>query len=147
MQYTTVIEIDLDREKVAELFANPSNYSSWQDSLIKQEIVEGEPGKIGTRTKIEHKLGKRKIEMIETITGSDLPNLFTATYVGKGVWNEAINRFSRVKGNKTRWEMKSEFRFSGFMWVMSKLLPMMFKKQTRRTMLAFKNYAEKRNNS
>ena len=87
-------------------------------------------------------MGNREINMIETVTRRELPDRFTATYEAKGVWNEAYNYFSESDENQTTWKMETEFRCSGLMWVMTNLMPGMFKKQTQATMEAFKAFAE-----
>ena len=142
MKYTTTVEIYLPRGKVVEIFDNQDNYSSWQESLVALEHLEGAPGQVGSTTRLEHKMGKREVTMIETVTQRDLPETFTATYEAKGVWNEAVNRFSESEDGGTRWEMNTEFRCTGVMWLMTTLMPGMFKKQTQATMEAFKSFVE-----
>ena len=144
MKYTTYVEIDVPRAEVVGLFDNPDNMNAWQESLVGSERLEGEPGQVGTRTRLSHKMGKREIEMLETVTVRELPDLFTATYEAKGVWNIAVNRFTELDGGRTRWEIDTEFRCSGVMWIMTKLMPGMFKKQTQSVMDAFKTFAEAR---
>ena len=80
--------------------------------------------------------------MIETITQRDLPDLFAATYEAKGVWNEAIHRFSDSPTGGTHWELETEFRFSGIMWLIAKVMPKMFRKETMASMQRFKAFAE-----
>ena len=142
MKYTTRVVIELPRARVVELFENPDHYKDWQESLVSQERIDGEPGQVGTRTKLLHKMGKREVEMLETITKRDLPENFTATYEAPGVWNLAVNRFSEPDPERTTWEMDTEFRCKGIMWVMTTFMPGMFKKQTQATMEAFKAFAE-----
>ena len=72
---------------------------------MSQERLEGEPGQVGTRTRLLHKMGRREVEMLETVTRRDLPEVFIATYEAKGVWNEANNRFSEQGTNRTNWVM------------------------------------------
>ena len=81
--------------------------------------------------------------MVETVTRRELPDRFVATYEAPGVWNEADNYFYALDEGATRWEMHTEFRCRGVMWLMTTLAPWMFKKQTLATMRAFKDYVEK----
>ena len=106
------------------------------------ELKEGNAGQVGARTALDHKMGSREVSMLETITRRELPDRFTATYEAPGVWNEADNFFSEIDENRTAWKMDSEFRCSGIMWLMTNLMPGMFKKQTKATMEAFKAFAE-----
>ena len=142
MKYTTTVEIDVPRERVTALFANPDHYADWMESLVGLERLDGEPGQVGTRTRLDHKMGKRAVTMTETVTVCDLPDLWRATYEADGVWNEAVNRFTDLDGARTRWVMDTEFRCKGIMWLMTTLMPGMFKKQTQATMEAFKAFAE-----
>lgn len=144
MKYTESIEINLPRERTAELMVDPDKLKEWMPELIGQEIIEGEPGTEGARTKLVLKMGKREMEMIETITRLDLPATYTAEYDARGVWNEVENRFEDLDG-KTRLVCVSEFRFSGFMKVIGFLFKGSFPKETRRYLNAFKEWAESRN--
>ena len=142
MKYSTTVEIDLPRGRVVALFDDAERYPAWQESLVGMERLEGEPGQVGTRTHLRHKMGRREITMLETVVRRDLPDVLSATYEAKGVWNQAINQFADLGGGRTRWMIETEFRCSGFMWLMTRLMPGMFKKQTRAVMEAFKTYAE-----
>ena len=80
--------------------------------------------------------------MIETIITRDLPDEFSGTCDAKGVHNIVRNYF-HDQGDRTRWVLDSDFRFHGMMRLMSLFMPSsMFKKQTRQTMDAFKQFAE-----
>ena len=46
-------------------------------------------------------MGKREIEIIETVTVHKPPEEFAATYEAPGVWNLVENRFIDVGGRKT----------------------------------------------
>ena len=142
MKYTTTVEIDLSRESVVELFDNQENYNKWQESLMSLELLEGEPGQVGTRTRLVHKMGPRKIDMIETVTKREFPDLFVATYEADNGWNEAINRFSILDEDRTQWTIETEFRFTGAMKLMASLMPSMFEKETQKVMESFKAFAE-----
>ena len=111
------------------------------ESLVSMEVLEGEPGKVGTKTRLVHKMGKREVVMLETISHRENPALLIATYEADGVWNQAVNRFEEEDG-KTRWVMETEFKCKGIMWLMTTLMPGMFRKQTQKTMEAFQAFME-----
>ena len=142
MKYTTEIEINLPREKVIELFDNTENLKKWQEGLISFENFEGEPGQVGAKSNLKYKMGKREIEMVETITKRDFPDEFFGTYETKGVWNEVKNYFTEEGDDLTKWRLDTEFKGSGMMKIMMFLAPGMFKKQTLKSMNDFKNFAE-----
>ena len=87
-------------------------------------------------------MGKREIEMIETITTRNLPDEFSGTYEAKGVFNILKVTFVKVSDTKTKYITEEEFQFKGFMKLMAFLMPGAFKKQSLKYMTAFKNFAE-----
>lgn len=145
MKYTTEIEINQPVNKVVELFDNPDNMKEWMEGLQSFETISGTPGEEGAKAKLKYKMGKREIEMIETITKRNLPDEFTGTYEAKGVFNIVKNRFIPIGDNKTKYVTEQEFQFSGFMKMMGIFMPGAFKKQSLKYMIAFKEFAEKQN--
>jgi hypothetical protein len=144
MKYTTEIVLDIPRSKVIEFFDNPENMKFWQEGFISYEHINGEPGEVGSQMRLKYDMGKRKIDMIETISSRDLPDEFNAIYETKGVWNEVKNFFYE-EGNTTRMVTENEFRFSSiFMKMMGIIMPGAFKKQTLKYAEAFKAFAEKK---
>ncbi|MDG2258714.1 MAG: hypothetical protein P8L68_09510 [Paracoccaceae bacterium] len=106
------------------------------------EHVSGEAGQPGNVHKLYHKMGKREMEMIETITENDMPKRFVATYESGGVWNIVENDFTENSDGTTHWHIDTEFRCTGFMRIMTALMPFMFKKQTAKMQTDFKAFAE-----
>ena len=93
MKYTLETEIHLPREEVIKLFDNQENCFKWQEGLQSFEHVSGEPGQPGAKSRLVYQMGKRRIEMMETITARNLPDEFRGTYDAKGVHNIVENRF------------------------------------------------------
>ncbi len=141
MKYQKEVLLNLPRERVIELFDNPENLPKWQKGLESFELIEGQAGQVGAKSKMVYLMGKRRVEMIETVTVRNLPDEFSGTYETKGGWNSVENYFTEEEG-KTRWLMKTEFKFSGFMKLIAFLMPGMFKKETAKQMNAFKSFAE-----
>jgi len=91
MNYSTTIDIDLPIDRVIELFDNPDNMKKWQPQLESFEHVSGESGKPGAKSKLKYKMGKREVEMIETITVNNLPDEFSGTYgIRQYAWSSYI---------------------------------------------------------
>lgn len=145
MKYTVDIDIDLPREKVIELFDNPDNMPKWQPELISFQPLSGEPGQKGATSKLIYKMGKREVEMIETITERKLPDVFAGTYETQGVLNINANRFEALSESRTKWISENEFKFSGFMSIMALFMKGSFKKQTGKYLEQFKAFAESSN--
>jgi hypothetical protein len=142
MRYTVSIELELPRDRVVELFDDPQNMPRWQEGLRSFEPLEGEPGQPGARSRLVFQMGKRRIEMIETITERSLPELFSATYDTKGVHNVVHNRFVELSPQRTRWESENEFRFQGSMRIVGFLFKGAFPKQSLKYLQDFKAFAE-----
>ncbi|MDH7444335.1 SRPBCC family protein [Aquimarina sp. 2201CG14-23] len=142
MEYTNKIEIALPRDQVVAKFDNEENMKHWQKGFVGMEHLSGEKGKTGATAKLSYKMGKREIEMIETITLLDLPEAFHLTFDAKNVYNIQENHFEELPNGHTRWISKNEFRFSGFMKIMGFLMPGAFRKQSLTYMQDFKTFAE-----
>ncbi|MDW3646937.1 MAG: SRPBCC family protein [Bacteroidia bacterium] len=142
MKYTLEILIDRSRDQVIELFDNPDNMKHWQEGFVSMTHMSGTAGEIGAKSKLFYKMGKREVEMVETITKRDMPREFTATYETPTVWNEVSNHFEKVGGRQTKWISHVDFKFRGFMKLMAFFLPGAFKKQSFKFMQDFKTFAE-----
>ena len=142
MRYETEVLINLPRERVIELFDSFENLKKWQEGLISFEHISGEPGQPGAKTRLLYDMGRRRMEMIETIIERNLPEEFSGTYDASGVHNIVRNYFYD-EGEQTRWALDSEFQFRSFMRIMSLFIPnSKFHEQTRSSMEAFKRFAE-----
>ena len=142
MKYRSEIIIDLPRDQVIEKFDNPENMKYWQEGLISYEFMDGEPGQEGSTMKLRYKMGKRDLEMTETITKRNLPDEFHGTYDAGMVFNRQWNYFKEER-DKTRWISESEFKFSGFMKIMALFMgKRAFQKQSYKFMEDFKSFAE-----
>lgn len=142
MKYTCEIEIGLPVSRVVELFDSVENLKKWQPGFVSFEPISGMTGQVGAKSLLRYKMGKREIEMIETITVKNLPHEFSGTYEAKGVWNEAKNFFIPLDEHRTLYKSENEFRFSGFMKLIGLLMPGSFKKQSMKYLELFKKFAE-----
>ncbi len=142
--YTNEVIIDAPKARVVELFNDSSNLKEWQEGFISMESIEGEPGTVGSKHKMHYKMGKRDIEMIETITKMDLPDTFSATYEAKNVFNCIDNHFEEYEDGKTRYWTKNEFKLSGMMTIFGWMMPGAFKKQSQKYLDDFKAFVEKK---
>jgi uncharacterized membrane protein len=145
MKYTSEIVINKPIEKVVELFDNPENMGKWMEGLLSFEHLSGKQGQPGAKSRLKFKMGKREIEMIETIVTRNLPDEFTGTYEAQGVYNLVKNRFVKISDNKTKYLSETEFQFKGLMKLMGLLMPGAFRKQSMKYLSDFKNFVENQN--
>ena len=142
MKYTTEIVVDVPREEFIKKMDDPDNMKHWQQGLIGYEKLSASPGQEGSRMSLSYEMGKRKMDLVETIIKKNLPEEIHMTYETKGVHNIQKNYF-KEEDEKTRWVSESEFQFSGFgMKLMGFLMPGAFKKQSLKYMQDFKAFAE-----
>ena len=142
-KYQNEVIINAPRERVIELFDSSENLKEWQEGFISMEPLEGVPGTVGSKHTMRYKMGKREIEMIETITKKDLPDLFSGTYEAKNVFNSIDNHFEDLSDGRTRYWTENEFKLSGMMSLFGWLMPGAFKKQSQKYLDNFKDYVER----
>lgn len=143
MKYTCETTIRLPRQRVIELFDNPENLKYWMPGLEKFEHINGEPGKPGAQSRLEFKMGKRKMVMIETITVRNLPHEFSGTYEVNNVYNEVKNFFEELPDGTTKYSTENHFRFSGVMKIFAFFMGSAFRKTSQDYLERFKAFAEK----
>ncbi len=144
MKYTNEITVKLPLEEFIKKFDSTENLKHWQRGLVSTEHISGNPGQYGAKMKLIYKLGKRKMELIETVIHRNLPHEFHSTYDAKGIHNIQDNYFEETPEGSTKWTSKSEFIPLGFtMRLMMLLMPGAFKKQSLQYMKDFKNFVEK----
>lgn len=143
MKYKCEVTIDAPVEKVSKAFLDPKGIYEWMEGLESTELLEGEEGKKGAKTRLNFQTGKRSFSMVETIWENNLPEAFSTSYVMGTVTNNMTVTFQKIDENRTRYLSKQEFIFDSFgMKMMGKLAPGLFKKQTLKYMKSFKAYVE-----
>ena len=143
MKYNIELIINLPRDKVIRKMDNVDNMKHWQRGLTSAEHISGTPGEVGAKMQLNYKFGKREMQLIETISKRDFPREFHANYDAKGMHNVQENFFEETTDDKTKWISKCEFIPTNFMMkMMTTLMPGVFKKQSRKYMDDFKNFAE-----
>jgi hypothetical protein len=143
MKYNIELIINLPRDKVIRKMDNVDNMKHWQRGLTSAEHISGTPGEVGAKMQLNYKFGKREMQLIETISKRDFPREFHANYDAKGMHNVQENFFEETPDDKTKWISKCEFIPTNFMMkMMTTLMPGVFKKQSKKYMDDFKNFAE-----
>lgn len=142
MKYIQEITINKPRKEVVEKYSNPDNMKHWQRGFVFMKPINGKMGEEGSQNLLKYDMGKREVEMTETIIKNNLPDEYSATYEAKGVYNYQINKFSPTMEKNTLWVTDNEFKFSGFMKLFGWFMPGAFKKQSRKYMEDFKAFVE-----
>ncbi len=147
MKYTCTVDIDLDIDKVASLWADERYFKQWQDGFQSIELLTGLAGAVGATSRIVYQQGKRKMELTETVLSNNLPQEKKALYEHIHMINTQTTKFEPISENKTRYISEVEYtKFNGFMPnLMARLFPGMFRKQSQKWMNQFKAFAENSN--
>jgi carbon monoxide dehydrogenase subunit G len=143
MKYTVEIIINKSIEEVIALFDNPNNLNQWMEGLQSFKHLSGVQGQPGAKSELKFLMGKKEVEMIETILVRNLPDEFTGTYEAKGVYNLVKNKFVKISDTQTKYISENEFQLNGVMKIVGSLMPGMSKSQSMKYLTAFKNFAEK----
>ncbi len=143
MKYTVETTINAPIDEVIKRFDNAETMKEWMPGLVSFEHLSGTPGEVGAKSKLTYQMGKRTIEMVETITEKDLPRRFAGNYVAKGVYNEVGNGFEAIDETTTRHVSDQYFQFKGGMKLIGFLFPGAFKKQSQKYLDDFKNFVER----
>lgn len=144
MKYTSEIVVNLPLKEFIRKFDNPENKKHWQRGLVSVEHLSGEPGIAGTKMKLNYRIDKRNMEIIETVTHWKLPYEWHGIFSTKGIDNLQENYFEEVTPESTKWKSVCEFLPLNFlMRAMLWFMPKTLKKQSMLYMSDFKNFAEK----
>lgn len=142
MHYSQEVVINAPRDKVVELFTDPTQFAGWQPDLECYELVSGEQAQTGAVAELTTRAGSRVTGMTETIELSDLPDTLVVIYETHGVWNRNANTFIAETPDATCWISENEFKFTGARKALA-LLEGSFKKESQTVMDRFKAFAEK----
>lgn len=153
MKYTNSIEIDLPRERVAQLLADPAHLPKWLRGMVVHEPLTGAHGQLGTTSRVVMRSGQQEMELTETITRREPADLrripeevvvrFEREISGKGMWSVVRDRLTEADPTTTLWQQESEYRFSGLlMRAVAPLMPRTFRRQSQQHMEDFKEFAE-----
>jgi len=145
VKYTCSIDIDRPVREVIRLFNDPDNLRHWQPGLLSIDHLTGNPGEAGAQAKMHCRMGKREVEMIETILESESSNTFSASYETRGLVNISRSVFEPINEHRTRYISEQEFHFSGFMKLMGWFMPGAFRKESEKALERFKEFAESAN--
>lgn len=141
MKYEITVEIDQLLEPTVKELRSVDAAFKWMEGLKAFDLYEGELEEVGSVYKmVFDNKGKEQV-MFETILSFNPPKEITMLYEMGGVKNECINLFIEQDG-KTYYRMITSFKFPFVMRLFMWMFKPMFKKQTLKSMIAFKEYVE-----
>jgi hypothetical protein len=143
MKNKAEVVIHAPREKVLELWQSFEDQKKWQKGLESLELRNGKPGYIGTQTHYSYKMGRRRLNLQETLIQNNLPTEYQVLQESDDVVSRQKHYITEQEPGKTLWTTVSDTRFQSLgLKVISWLSPGLFQKEQQRTLEAFKAYVE-----
>jgi len=144
MKFTCSVVINAPREKVTSLFNDEKYLKEWQDGYQGSQLLSGESGKEGAKSKIIFLQGKRSMELLETIEVVDMPYEKTALYEHAHMTNSMQNIFEELENGHTKYSAHIHYtEFHGLVpRLMARFFPKLFKKQAQKWLDQFKHFVE-----
>jgi hypothetical protein len=146
LEYATEVLIDAPLGWVTDLFKDPANAVHWQPGLSHRRPLDGAPGQVGSRSVLVYMHNENSIEVTETIVSNNLPSEFTVTYDSPGIHNLVKSFFVEIDKTHTKWITIDQYELSGFQRLAASFRPDIFRRESRKYLQNFKNFAEKGHN-
>lgn len=143
MKYTTQIQIDKPIDTCFALIENIDHLKHWQSGLHSVEHISGTPRQVGAILQLNYLFDRQYLTLTETLTFKEKNKALHFNFDTKGIHNIQENYFEATDSNTTIWTCNNEFIPTSLSTrLMLLLIPRTFKKQTKKYLADFKNYAE-----
>ena len=142
MNYTVSNTINAPLEEVSKNFLDADGVKHWMEGLERIEHLSGTPGKIGAKSDFYFLHKGKEMKISETILEEDMPNQMKFSYQSQMGYNEVEMIFEKIDDSSVKQINNSYFELKGFMKLFGFLFKGMFKKQSMKFMVAFKEYVE-----
>jgi len=143
MKSIVELDVELPRERVATLFADPENSTAWMHDLAKYEPISGQLGAQGFKYRLTPKKGD--MVFVATVISNDLPNATSVDLRAARVSVAVTARFIAISPSRSRLVSVEVFTFKG---VVGKIMGLFaggaIRKAHREHMESFKRFAERR---
>lgn len=142
MKYTVSVIINRKREEVSDTLRSRKAAFEWMKGLKSFDLIEGKLEEDNSKYKMVFTNKGKETVMYETINRFAPPGVFDTTYTAGKVVNYCENKLIEQE-DQTKYEMTTSFEFPFPMNLFIWMFKPMFKKETLKGMLDFKNYLEK----
>ncbi len=142
MKHRAELIIDAPRALVWQLFDGPDNMQRWQPTLASFEHRSGTPGQPGAVSELVYEENGRRVVMTETITERREADFIAGRYDSAFGTTEIVNVFEALDDGRTRWQVWCNFRFRGFMMLLSLFRGGSIRRRTDADLARFKLLAE-----
>lgn len=144
MKFSCSTSVHLSKDQTIALYYDQEHFDKWQDGFKEKKLLEGVVSEVGSKSEILFDQNGRKLELIETILENKLPEYFVGQYDHIHMTNTMKTTFKELRNGGT--EITNEIHYTKFHstipWLMAKIFPSMFKRQTQKWLDQFKSFAE-----
>lgn len=138
------VEVSINRhiDRVSELFGNHENTIKWMNGLRSVELISGERGQPGARSRVQMVNGFISLNMTETVHVRDLPTEYSFRYDADSFTSHSRNCFKPVDDSKTIFTMSQTIKFKGALKMTGILAKGTIHSQMLENARSFKKFAE-----
>jgi len=136
------VNIGVPVHRAAELFGNADNTPKWMNGLRSVELLNGELGEPGSRSKVVVVNGFTTLKMVETVLEKDLPEQYVLTYESDTFNSRSTNRFFHVDERTSRFVMEQHIEFKGALKMAGFLAKNGIKGHMMKNAQSFRRFAE-----
>ena len=141
MKSVVQLDIDVPRERLASLFADPTLSTKWMDDIQRYEPISGQPGAPGSTYRLVPKQGD--MVFVATVIANDLPNESRLRLDAGNVSVAVTARYVAIAAERSRLVSEEVFTFKGLVGKLGGFLARgAIHRAHRRHMEAFKRFAE-----
>lgn len=145
MKSIVELEVDVPKNELAALFADPDNMTKWMDDLQRYEHIGGEAGMPGSQYRMVPKPGTSQMEFVATVTARNLPDEMGLRLESPTVDVAIRCIFAALSPHRTKLISEEVFTFRGlFNRIFGFLAQKDIKTHHRRHIESFKQFAESR---
>ncbi|HSK46653.1 MAG TPA: hypothetical protein VLA05_01460 [Coriobacteriia bacterium] len=141
MRYSSEVTVSLPRESVLGLLADRRNDVKWRPGLTLCESIVGEPGSLGSETRLMYRDADGAVhERMEHVESNRLPDAIEYSLTSPRMVEHQLHRF--VEGQtETRWIIESTVTFHRAGLAVRRQSALL-EPETVRSMQSFKVFAE-----
>ena len=143
MRYSVSNVVNKSLDEVVAKYEDPNGMFEWMEGLKKVELLSGEQGEVGAKTKLVFEHKGKEMELEETILEKEMPSRMKFAFVSSMGYSETEIVLEKVSDTSVKQINNSYFELKGFMKIMGPLMKGMFKKQSLKYLNNFKEWAEK----
>jgi hypothetical protein len=141
MRSVVQVEIEMPKDRVVALYADPENSTEWMDDIDRYEAIRGKPGLPGSKYRLVPKHGS--MVFVATVLDNPSPDEVRLELEAPKVTVSVTGRFGSISAHRTRLTSVEVFQFKGmFSRLKGVLASAAIQRAHRRHMAAFARFAE-----